>query len=167
MSVLSPQPEPTADNSPTRSPPSFPLSERPKLCWAGEHEAPPLIKRRTRTFKHPELGEITRPYYMCTTCDSNKTNVFRNCGYPRGFVTWDDDIGLHSDNPRCYCGVPSRQDRKCRFTGLFGDGFWICASGACGYYSDRKDGVPYDESKTWGDYDAFRPELLGGMPAFC
>ena len=25
--------------------------------------------------------------------------------------------------------------------------FWVCASGACDYYPDRKDGVPYEDAR--------------------
>jgi hypothetical protein len=157
-----------SDQSKTPSPPTFPLTEKPKFCWANEHMAPPFIQRSTWTFKHSELGEITRPYYICITCNNCKTNVCRNCGYPRGFITWDDNIGLHPDNPRCYCGLPSRQDRKSRKypLGSVEDGFWICASGACGYYSERRGGAPYEKAKMWSDDDEFRPRLLEGIPPF-
>src|SRR5277367_283758 len=61
-------------------------------------------------------------------------------GYPRGFITWDDSIGIHPQNPRCYCGLPSRQDWKGEKACVkpFGEGFWVCASGACDYFSDRE-----------------------------
>jgi hypothetical protein len=56
---------------------------------AREHMAP-AIDRRTWI----SLENITRPYYICTTCDNGKTNVFRDNGYPRGFVTWDAGVGI-------------------------------------------------------------------------
>jgi hypothetical protein len=93
MSQSYPQSKTASDQSNTLSVLAFPLNEMPKDCWANEHIAPLFIQRHTWTFDHPKLGEITRPYYVCTNCDNYKTNVFRNCGYPRGFITWDDNIG--------------------------------------------------------------------------
>ena len=46
--------------------------------------------------------------------------------------------------------------------GLFGVGFGICASGACGHYSERRDGMPY-EAKMWPyDDNESGPQLDGG-----
>ena len=106
--------------------------------------APARIERRT--WISPEgFCSIVRLYYICTTCDNGKLNVFRDSTYPRGFIIWDDSIGIHPLNPRCYCGFESRQDRKGEKARVrrFGEGFWICATGAFEYFSDRKDGVPY------------------------
>lgn len=124
----------TVDKSKTPQASIFPLPEKPKFYWAREHMAPAKIERRIES-----VGDIARPYYICTICDNGKFNVFRDSGYPRGFITWDDGIGIHLQNPRCFCGLPSRQDRKgekARVKG-FGEGFWVCASGACDYFSDR------------------------------
>lgn len=71
----------------TLSPPTFPLAEKPKFCWANEHMAAPFIQPSTIPFEHSNGGEVIRPYYVCTTCNNAKTNVYRNCGYPRGFIT--------------------------------------------------------------------------------
>jgi hypothetical protein len=155
------------DKSKTSQPPTFPLPKKPKSCWAGEHMAPARIDRYTWT-----SGNVIRPYYVCTTCDNSKTNVFRNSGYPRGFVTWDDSIGIHPANPRCYCELPSRQDQKCGRARLksFGDGFWVCASGACYYYSDRKDGLDYEDARKlldFDDFNDFNPSLLERIPPYC
>jgi hypothetical protein len=99
--------------------PSFPLCDKPKCCMSRERMAPAMIERRT------ESVHITRPYFICTTCDNAKSKYFRSSGYPRGFISWDDGIGTKPQNPRCYSGLPSRQDRKgkkCRVKG-FGEGF--------------------------------------------
>jgi hypothetical protein len=168
MSQSSPQSNHTVDKSKTPQPPTFPLPEKPKSCWAGEHMAAGRIESGTWTSSE-RSGNITRPYYICTTCNNGKLNVFRDSGYPRGFVTWDDGIGIHPENPRCYCGFPSRQDRKGeRAHGKpFGDGFWVCASGACGYFSDRKDGVPYEDARKLLNFDDFNPHLLERIPPYC
>ena len=113
---------------------------------------------------------IVRPYYICTIWDNGKFNVFRDSGYPRGFITWDDSIGIHPQNPRCYCEFPSRQDRKGEKARVktFGEGFWVCASGACDYFSDRKDGAPYEDGrKLLDDSDGFHPHLLKGFSPYC
>jgi hypothetical protein len=72
-----------------------------------------LLPQELIVIPGPPATSFGHIMYICTTCDNGKTNVFRNSGYPRGFVTWDDSIGIHPANPRCYCGLPSRQDRKC------------------------------------------------------
>ncbi|PMD41810.1 hypothetical protein L207DRAFT_511594 [Hyaloscypha variabilis F] len=166
MSLPSPQSHQPADKSKTSLPPTFPLPEKPKCCWAREHMAPAKIDCRAWTsLARPQ--SITRPYYICTTCDNNKCNILRDSGYPRGFITWDDGIGIYPRNPRCYCGFPSRQDRKGGKANSGGEGFWVCASGACDYFSDRKDGVPYEDAKMLLDFDAFHPYLLERIPPYC
>lgn len=49
----------------------------------------------------------------------------------------------------------------------FGDGFWICASGACDYFSDRKDGLSYEEARKLHSLDWFYPHLLEGILPYC
>jgi hypothetical protein len=75
-------------------------------------------------------------------------------GYPRGFITWDDNVGLDSSNPKCYCGITSRQDRISVRGNLPGWGFWTCAAGQCDYFSERRDGIGY--------YEALDMGLFGG-----
>jgi hypothetical protein len=152
-------------------PPTFPLPQTPKFCWAHERMAPARIERCTWVSLKIVDGTV-RPYYICTTCNNKTTSVLRDSGYPRGFSTWDDSIGIHPQNPRCHCGFPSRQDRKGRkarsCVRLFPDGFWVCASGACHYYSERKDGVSYaDARKLDNPFDYFHPSLLEDVPRFC
>ena len=157
----------TCQSKTTLQRPSFPLAQKPEMCWAFEHMAPANIVRQTCTFLDDSV-HIERPYYICITCDNAKTNVYRNSGYPRGFVTWDDYIGIDARNPKCYCGFASRQDHKARrecFKGVEG-GFWVRASGACHYYSDRKDGVDYEDARELDDFDEFKPLLLEGVPRF-
>jgi hypothetical protein len=136
----------TVDNS---QPPTFPLPAHANI-WLPQERS----------------GNITQPYYICTTCDNGKTNVFRDSGCPRRFVTWDDSIGIHPENPRSYCGLPSRKGEKARVKSV-GDGFWVCASGACGYFSDRKDGVPYGDARMLLDFDDFNPYLLERILPYC
>jgi hypothetical protein len=166
MSPSSPQSHQLVGKSKTSLPPIFPLPAKPECCWAREHMAPAKINRCTWT-SSAGSHSIARPYYICTTCDNGKCNVFRDSGYPRGFVAWDDSIGIHPKNPRCYCGFPSRQDRKGKKANPFGEGFWVCASGACDYFSDRKDGVSYEDAKILLDFNDFHPYLLERIPRYC
>lgn len=47
-------------------------------------------------------------------------------------------------------------------------GFWVCASGACDYFSDSPDGVPYEDAKRLFEYyDDFHPHMLKGVPPYC
>jgi hypothetical protein len=41
--------------------------------------------------------------------------------------------------------------------------FWVCAPGACDYFSDRKDGIPYEDAKPLDGFDDFHPSLLDGV----
>jgi len=70
-------------------------------------------------------------------------------------VTWDDSIGIHPRNPRCYCGFPSRQDWKGGKANSVREGFWVYALGVCDYFSNRKDRVPYEDVKMLLDFDKF------------
>jgi hypothetical protein len=98
--------------SKTPSVSTFSLNELAKQCWANEHMAPALVEQSTFAIEHPQPGKMTRASYYRITCNNGKTNAYRNCGYPRGFITWDDEIGLHPDNPEHWCGRLSRQDCK-------------------------------------------------------
>jgi hypothetical protein len=46
-----------------------------------------------------------------------------------------------------------------------GEGLWVCASGACDYFSDRKDEVPYEDARK--PLDDFHPHLLKRIPPYC
>jgi hypothetical protein len=47
----------------------------------------------------------------------------------------------------------------------FGEGFWVCATGACDSFADRKDGDPYEDARRLlDDFDDFHPNLLKGIP---
>lgn len=88
-------------------------------------------------------GNAGRPYYMC---DEHQR-----------WLCWADERGLHPLNPPCDCGAPSRQDR----IGVFNlrapkMGFWTCASGACRFYSEDRDG------ETGWVAKPFKPWLLSG-----
>jgi len=93
--------------------------------------------------------ECRRPYFVCSECDVRPwSNAERHVktGYRPGMIAWNDARGVHRINPICDCGIPSRQDRSTN-SGL---GFWVCATGACQYLSDRIDGITKDEASELG-----------------
>ena len=46
-------------------------------------------------------------------------------------------------------------------------GFGSALQELCDYFSDRKDGVPYEDARKLHDFDDFHPHLLKGIPPFC
>jgi hypothetical protein len=48
-----------------------------------------------------------------------------------------------------------------------GEGFWVCPTGGCEYFSDRRDGIGPDDAKMRNDFDDFDPDLLMDISAFC
>ena len=72
------------------------------------------------------LGNDGRPYYVCVNPDCPKV---RNLdGHDRGWVTWDDNIGVDPRNPQCKCGRSSRED-----VANAGYHFWTCSTGRCDF----------------------------------
>lgn len=116
--------------------PEFPLSH-PLCCRCG-------WEPRYRDTAKPanQNGNGGRPYYKCIRCN------YRSQGkqyHSRGWITWDDDRGICDSNPLCDCGVVSRQDRAGVESGMFGWGFWTCATGSCGYFSKYRNGWTDEE----------------------
>ena len=99
-----------------------------------------------------ENGNAGRPYWVCTNKLCYATMKSK---YEDGWVSWADGKGVDDENPVCYCGAPSRQDKICKDEGKKGLGFWTCAEGKCDYYSEDLDGVPNAEVTV-----AFWPWLL-------
>lgn len=96
----------------------------------------------------PNLNE-GRPYYVCPRCPREDR-----------WLRWGDNKGINPANPPCACGKPSRQDRIGQGHAIFnlksGKGFWTCAEGNCGYYSEHLNG---DVGKAM-DGEGFVPWLL-------
>ncbi|OCK86051.1 hypothetical protein K432DRAFT_187437 [Lepidopterella palustris CBS 459.81] len=122
----------TAPSSPPSSPPSplpgllphFPLSTIPtcRVCHSPG--------RRRIVTPENQNGNAGRPYYTCKPCkDRNRSFASK---YKVGWICWDDDRGISSQNPPCTtCRVTSRQDTSRR-----GKEFYTCATGACNYYKE-------------------------------
>lgn len=139
-----------------RQQPNFPL---PKIPRCRECEYTPT-GRNYVTMKNPN-GNAGRPYYICIRCKADRKPEVSQ--FEIGWITWDDDLGIHEKNPYCDCALLSRQDRAGKRSLYPGIGFWTCASGACGYLSFRIDGLTDDEARKSDapPDDGFRPWLLG------
>lgn len=67
----------------------FPLQQPPNCPVCGSAATRQITQSQ-------ESGNFLRPYYNCRS------------GHGSKFITWDDDRDVHSDNPPCSCGHPSR-----------------------------------------------------------
>ncbi|KAH7126536.1 hypothetical protein B0J13DRAFT_149115 [Dactylonectria estremocensis] len=63
-------------------------------------------------------GNTNRYYYYC---QSNHTRLF---------ITWDDDRDTPAHNPKCWCGFPSRQNRR---NGPKPKAWYGCSSRECSF----------------------------------
>lgn len=72
------------------------------------------------------LGNVGRPYYICV--NPQCYSVTNSDHHMRGWVTWDDNIGIDPRNPLCECGRSSREDRA-----NAGHRFWTCSTGRCDF----------------------------------
>lgn len=69
------------------------------------------------------IGNDGRPYYHCK---------IREC--KRIFYSFNDDRGIHADNPLCFCGEPSRRIVAGKDHSLTSDSYYVqfqCAKAAC------------------------------------
>ena len=79
-------------------------------------------------------GNDGRPYYVCinpycpSLIDSTYNDPFR------GWVTWDDNIGIYPQNPLCMCLRNAREDVAGPKPYSPGHRFWTCSRGACEFY---------------------------------
>ena len=135
--------------------PTFPRPNAPQCRRCG------WIPRRWETVKSDnQNGNIGRRYYICIKC-KNDPNV-PGTRSEKGWLSWDDNIGIHQDNRPCFCGYVCRQDRAGPDSFYPGGGFWTCATGTCSFLSWRKDGLTNDEALNRGlsPYDGFEPWQL-------
>ena len=79
-------------------------------------------------------GNAHRPFFRCNSIRCQQLEG-------EGFIAWDDNIGVHGNNPRCDCGIPSRQDRAGIYSPIAGQMFWRCADGTCRYRSYLWNGM--------------------------
>jgi len=91
-------------------------------------------------------GNIGRPYYVCVNPHCSNVTTQGAGQHARGWVTWDDTVGVAPGNPLCNCQRSARQDAAGAGSAVPGRGFWTCSTGACYYISWRRDGMG-----GWGD----------------
>ncbi|KAL8691265.1 MAG: hypothetical protein Q9218_003467 [Villophora microphyllina] len=155
-SILSRPPPSTFPFQVRKRIPHFPLDPRPPCPVCGTIPSGPKETRPTN-----ENGNAGRPRLVCDECRKDPLNI-RNTRTSRrkGWITWDDDLGVHPDNPVCECpgNWVSRQDRSGKRSKYKDGGFWTCATGQCDYLSYRLDGVAKWKSQTWDP--GFEPWLL-------
>lgn len=138
--------------------PQFPLSPKPH-CRCGWT---PKSSNIVGPYNHN--GNAGRPYYKCVQCANKSRQGTGN--RDEGWITWDDDIGVHNENPRCHCKMASRQDRAGTYTNMAGWGFWTCATGRCDYFSDCRNGQTNEQKQCNPNLDGgemFKPWLLSGL----
>lgn len=142
--------------------PTFPLNAvRCRRCgW--------VPKYRDKVKPSNPNGNAGRPYYICFMCKKNETPAILKSNrmvHKKGWITWDDSIGISQENHFCFCNEVSRQDRAGVDSYCPGSGFWTCATGSCNYLSFRRDGLPIDEAYERGaGADGFKPWLLPCLP---
>jgi len=95
--------------------PTFPLPFAPPCPDPSCRRPGTLIPAARRT---NEVGNAGRPYYVCV-----------HGNHPRRFITFDDDLGIYTINPRCDCGFTSRITNRSNQDGQF----YCCPIGRCGH----------------------------------
>ncbi|KAF5243609.1 hypothetical protein FANTH_8189 [Fusarium anthophilum] len=114
------------------SSPQFPLVQPPNcpLC--------PNTPRRSRVDSAKRSTTAGRPYYYC------------QADHKRRFITWDDMVGISSNNPRCRCGHHSRRNEG---NGPVPSAWYNCSSRRCSFNQDidedEIDESPHSSPSSW------------------
>ncbi|KAL8991467.1 MAG: hypothetical protein Q9169_007861 [Polycauliona sp. 2 TL-2023] len=151
-------PQNPTGTTPINSPiPLFPLPSPPRCRTCN------LPGNHNKVLPTNRNNNAPRPYYVCLHCKSTPALLARNPA--KGWITWNDDIGIDVHNPACFCapGWVARQDKAGRNSKWAGKGFWTCAVGGCGYKSFRQDGLTDEEVRREGLewwHEGFEPWLL-------
>ena len=137
--------------------PHFPLSPKPRCRRCGWQPKFRNIVKAT----NPN-GNAGRPYYICVLCKKRSTQGVGD--HYTGWIAWDDDCGMSIDNPKCHCGIASRQDKAGADALIIPNlGFWTCATGRCDYFSDfenEQTDEQREESPNMAGNLQFEPWLL-------
>jgi hypothetical protein len=85
----------------------------------------------------------------------------------RPMLTRQNRKGNVAPSSSKFCPPKKRQDQKGEKARVnpFKEGFKVCASRACDYFSNRKDGIPYEDARKL--LDDFHPRLLKRIPPYC
>lgn len=135
--------------------PIFPVP-RPPICGKCHNSCTRRIVSASN-----KNNNADRPFYICKVCKEDPNIPGRYT--EKGWISWDDGVGVRDTNKACYCGVACRQDRAGFESRYPGGGFWTCAYGRCRYLSYRKDFLTEMEAIENGldpFADAFVPWLL-------
>ncbi|KAF5712376.1 hypothetical protein FMUND_8470 [Fusarium mundagurra] len=100
------------------SSPQFPLSQPPDCPQCPNTPKPGTVDPAKRS------GTAGRPYYYC------------QAGHKRRFITWNDTVGISSNNPRCRCGYHSRRNEG---NGPVPRAWYDCPSRRCSFNQDIHD----------------------------
>ena len=122
--------------------PTFPMQKK-TLCPRCGYEP----KYRNTVSPPNPNGNAGRPYYICIKCKNNPKREVSKIDHEKGWISWDDNRGVHRNNHPCYCKISCRQDRAGWYSSCPCRGFWTCAIRSCGYLSFRRDGFTDDETK--------------------
>ena len=79
-------------------------------------------------------GNAGRRYYVCVNAFCPGLTSPNAARHERGWVTWDDIIGVTPDNPLCRCQRVSRLDVAGVYSNHRGRKFYTCSTGACDYF---------------------------------
>lgn len=151
--IRSTVPTQTTRPNPIAQIPTFPRPNAPQCRGCG------WVPRKWETVNSDSQSRGRR-YYICIRCKNNP-NLPGN-RTEKGWLSWDDYIGIHQDNRPCFCGYVCRQDRAGPDSFYPGGGFWTCATGTCNFLSWRRDGLTNNEASSRGlpTYDGFEPWQL-------
>ena len=129
--------------NPTRNPlPTFPVPQ-PPICGKCHN---PCTRRIVSASNRNNNAD--RPFYICRVCKNDET--IPGSYLTKGWISWDDNVGVRDTNRACYCGVACRQDRAGVESRYPGSGFWTCAYGKCDFLSYRKDSLTAREAREEG-----------------
>ena len=141
------------------SPPKIPTFPMPN--WPRCPECDTIPEKRRVVSELNLNGNARRPFFTCQRCKDDLEIPGNEMD--KGWISWDDNVGVHENNKPCFCGLVCRQDRIGRSKGPSrGKGFWTCAIGLCDYYSERRDALTDYEACKNGmpPDDGFHPWLL-------
>ncbi|KAL9527533.1 hypothetical protein SMMN14_09024, partial [Sphaerulina musiva] len=155
-------PSPSPDSTtPEAQHPDIPTPTSPLKATDSEHPCTTCggpRSRRTSIVSDPNVfnSRAGRTYHPCTNtrCPRGRANTL-----DRDWHTWQ----VHGENPKCDCGLPSRQSRQGTGEVWPGYGVWECAFGGCGYRSRDRKGRSVEKGEVRErDVDRFIPWLLNG-----
>ncbi|KXL46122.1 hypothetical protein M433DRAFT_160112 [Acidomyces richmondensis BFW] len=92
----------------------------------------------------PWCGRKDNNLYFYITRTSNRNGnagrPYVKCGPCQKFITFQDNRGVHLDNPKCKCETPARLQVAGKFQKVKPRGLhYVCSTGGCNHYSVAKN----------------------------